>query len=499
MTFLRVIPDSTSNLSIESILVNDTTGFNGYRFVFFLAIGQTIVVLIIAAKEKEIKKKLHSYFFVVAAILGTAIIALQPKTTFYSMDDQIHFERVISLFGGGTYTKAEEALMRVDRAEQNGTINVTSLEEGLSENRYYDELDKLKAKKVIPKGRIFDFTYLCNLPSAIGYRLAKLLGASFVVAFIAGKAANLLLYLLVGSLIIKKSRFGKAIIATILLIPTNLFLACQYSYDPVVLIGVMALIAYIANILLSNDEKVKFRGLLATIVIFSLACSAKAIYAPLAILLLLIPKNRFASSKVCKRTKIGIVTFVALMLSSFMLPLVAAPDTMADARGGDTSVSRQISNIIHDPIDFASILYTSAIKEMPRMLLAPKALGSYGYVGTISESVCFLIVVQLAIVAFVYSEGGKMRLKHRLFIAAVIICVYFAIWGALYLAFCEVGSDTIYGVQNRYFLPLFLPISLCARSIKTKAANWHNVALLAMSSLIIVISLLRLLLIRFCL
>ena len=50
--------------------------------------------------------------------------------------------------------------------------------------------------------------------------------------------------------------------------------------------------------------------------------------------------------------------------------------------------------------------------------------------------------------------------KSKTILGILIFLSIGCIWGSLYVSFTPVGSTTINGVQNRYFIPLIMPLLL---------------------------------------
>jgi uncharacterized membrane protein len=156
---------------------------------------------------------------------------------------------------------------------------------------------------------------------------------------------NLLAYLLIFGYAIKISKSLKRFLVVLGLIPTNLFLATQYSYDPAVLSGLTLGIVLFYNMITNKDSKVDFKIMVLFLFSMLYGCFPKAVYVPLMLLFLLIPKDRFKNEKQCIHTKIGIIIITILMMATFVLPTVSG-NSLGDARGGATSVNDQLKLII---------------------------------------------------------------------------------------------------------------------------------------------------------
>ena len=69
----------------------------------------------------------------------------------------------------------------------------------------------------------------------------------------------LLSYALIMGYAIKISKIGKRLLCVIGLIPTSMFLASEYSYDPAVMSGITLAMVILINWFLDKKEKITFK------------------------------------------------------------------------------------------------------------------------------------------------------------------------------------------------------------------------------------------------
>lgn len=489
-----------SQLQIQNIIIKNSFHFNILRFIFVFGVLLTALLIYWFIKDRDRGRKLHLYFLAVGALIGSLMIILQPATTFYSTDDETHFIRSMEFFGGKhNYSGSEAIMISLDSV---GRDSITAIEEINEQQVYIDN----KSSEVSPfqaeTGRIPQFDRLVYLPSAIGYNITKLFGLPFSICFRIGKLFNLIAYLLVMAFAIKIAKVGKRLLLVIGLMPTNIFLASQYAYDAAVTAGIAVFLAQWLNIILDKNEKVDFGKV--CIMLFSMfyACSAKIIYAPFLLLALLIPVDRFRDKKQTLTFKIGISLLCLLLLTIYILPIATALETYDDHRGGDTSVQRQIMNILGNPVGFISVFYNNAVVQLSNKLTSASTLGFFGYIGTVSQNLNTLFLIFLVLVGITDNQGNVLKTKYKISMLILNICIYALIWIALYLSFTPVGSESINGVQNRYFVPLIFPLLVCVQSqrIKNKInEKTYDICCLAIPTAILLVSIFELILTRYCL
>ena len=485
----KITYKNNADLSISSISINNGFYFNIYRTIFnFLALV-TIFFLIYFYKAGFSTEKLHVYFATICILLGAMFIVAQPTASFYSWDDQIHFGNVVNWFGGENhYNNGEYHSSNVNVPDSAGKENINSANERqLQETFFNSDIESNYVKNTVPLPSVDKPSYF---PMALGYHLARLVHLPFTVCFVIGKLMNLITYALLIAYAIKISLVGKRLIAVIALIPTGLFLASSYSYDPAVFAGITIFLVHLVNLFVDKNSKLDFKTALIIIASMSYACLTKAVYAPLMLLALLIPKDRFNSPKQSRLIKIGFAIISLLLLSVSVLPILDGDD-LSDQRGGAVSASQQAELIIEHPGDYLTVFGDTTVDQFFEKLMSPSSVGSFGYMGSINSlfNVYYIFVILVLFVFFTDNKNNLLTKKQRTFgvIASLIVAAF--VWGALYLSYTPVGDKLVQGVQNRYFLPLTLPLLffLQPKNIQNKInPKTYNTLVLTIPSLIII-------------
>jgi Predicted membrane protein (DUF2142) len=187
----------------------------------------------------------------------------------------------------------------------------------------------------------------------------------------------------------------------------------------------------------------------------------KPFYAPVALLALSVSDSKFTS-------RLGLVV-VSLLPAALWLALVSG--LIAAVRTDvDFDASRQLAGVLHDPINYLRLAAKDLVVNgtwyaesmigvlgwMDRPLPAPQLLFAYTLV-LISPALCD-------------SERSPFFNWWVLILACVLSTA--AIQLALYLSFSTVGTRAIYGVQGRYFLPLFILVLFAARGLLIVRHTW---------------------------
>ena len=494
----RIVSEELNKVKIVKLISYNKVRFNYYVLGYIFCALLLIVVLYNIFKYGISKDDIYKYFMFFAFIIGLLFIFLQPSSTYYSWDDQIHFTNTYEMFKTVSRWKVGEFSM-VDVSPV-GLRSIGGIEEHEIQNEYlnsnnYSEFTSTSSR-FITYSRVF---YI--LPS-IGFNVARIIGLPFSICFKAGKVMILLCYVLIMGYAIKISKIGKRLLSVVGLIPTSMFLASQYSYDSAVISGVTLAMVMLINWFVDKKEKVTFNSMLIFILAILYASFVKGIYIPIILLFLMIPKDRFSNVKVSRSVKILSVILMLLVMYTFVMPTVGNSAVAGDVRGGDTSVSAQIAMILSHPLGYFKVLYNCMIGNFIDFLVGVNLIINYAYLGVIRGNLFYLYFIVLLFVAFTDMYFYKLDKKYKISILVICLGVSVLIWTALYVSYTPVGALDIAGVQPRYFLPLTFPMLLLLHSDKIKhnfSDKVYDTIVFAIPVFVLMVSLYKFFLISFCL
>ena len=225
---LSIIFNNTSKIKINRISIDNDFHFNYYRAIFIFLSLLATCSLFFFYKDGFRTERIHIYFAIICSLLGLMIIIAQPAMSFFSWDDQIHFDRIVSLPPGATVFNNGEYQMS-NGSVQNNTWPDSTNSFGENTNR----LDFLNSKNNsyytgYDNGTFLFINKIPYVPMAIGYHFSKFIGLPFSICFQIGKIINLMIYVLLMSYAIKTIVVGKRLLTVLALIPTNIFSASEY-------------------------------------------------------------------------------------------------------------------------------------------------------------------------------------------------------------------------------------------------------------------------------
>ena len=432
---------------------------------------------------KYLGRKVEFLFLALAITLGSYLSFALPPVTNLAPDDQIHYERALGLsfLGHGEVGALEGELVDVPWGRGGGLNHeridefCKRMEEVGSDSNATDNGRESIGFVVPVSGESYLFVPIVGaIPSALGLWMGRLLHLSFVGTFILGRWFNLLFYVLVVFGAIGITPVKKVLFAVVGLLPTALFLASGYSYDPWLLALSMLGLALFARLYCGSPAgSVTVVSLVPCLIVFTLAIMVKAVYFPLIGLLFLIPARQCASREEARRCRVSVLVLALLLVLSFVLPMLFSPAAQAgDVRGGtDVNALGQVSYILHHPL-----AYTGTLLRFMLNYVSPASSNGYSiyyaYVGSdISvfplsafSTVPFIILLLSAQVIFGDETSPIFTFKSKCWISLLVFLMISLSATALYVSFTGVGSGEIAGMQPRYLLPLLCPAFMMVRT-----------------------------------
>ena len=443
--------------------LDNTLLLSGQRMLWMYAAALTAYLLV--AGRRIIGRRLEIGFLIVGLATGLVWVTAMPANTDLTWDDGIHFGNANALSYGTNkveYSEAEYLLSQFAFREQ--WLDTTE-----DQAAYAQIIDEL-AEDTSEQAAYYTWE-LCDIgytTQSLGIALGRALGLPFHWQFILGRMGNMLLYIGVCYAAIKVAVQFKAVIATIALLPVAMSMACNYTYDPTVIAFSLLGCSLFITEMSRPDKLMDWKRGALMLAAFCIASFPKAVYIPMILLLLFLPKTKFADKKAHIGFKVGVGLIFIIMMSSFVVPVFFLKGG-GDARGGtEVNTADQLSFVLHNPTTYAKVLTRNVIASSYEYLIDGTRLDFYYLAGkTSAESPTALIpllnLLSLGLLFYVlftdkHREKGTEALKGstKWWMLVAIGGIVALIWTALYLSFTAVGSSRILGVQGRYYIPLFL-------------------------------------------
>ncbi len=463
-------------LSGVVLLVNPLAGFplllrQIMVLVLFIFVGICLNLFLMRGN----RKKNELVFLVDALLIGTFLSFALPPLTAISPDDQIHFDRslTVSYLWSPQYTEAERSMFAVPWVAD-GELQYDSVRD------FVDSMDVIH-ESFTDSGSIVhvsgptisvagndtspSISYVGYLPAALGLWLSRLFGFTFSLQVMFGRWVNLVFYVLVIYAAIRILPRYKGLACLIGLLPTSLYIAANYSYDPWVISLMMLALALVFEEIEAGNRRLTSKKLLLIALVFFLALAPKAIYFPMVGIMLLLPKTKFDDDRNHKAFFVSTCLFALFLVATFILPMLFTPEVQAgDIRGGsDVNSVEQIKHILSHPISYLKTLggfmlgYLSPVGSNDYTM-------HYAYMGDLYDvlpwmsTVPFIVLVIAAVREPLTVGGSSPSLFSRIWVVILSLGCVVLVATSMYVAFTPVGSDSIAGCQARYILPVALPL-----------------------------------------
>lgn len=428
------------------------TTYNVRMFYLFVALES--VALFVGVAWKTAARKPENIFLVVALILGLFCIGVTPNKVGVSWDDQIHYAKTLEIanFCNGIMYDAD-----VKNIQHYVYVNRIGYDRQ-SDYEYTEDVETSYNAKECNAHEFSEYGVwsIAYIPSAIGIVLGRGLGLSYTGVFNMGRFFNLVMYIALIYLSIKKIKYGKVLVAAIGLIPTTIFMAANYSYDSWVIGFTILGLAYFFSEL-QEDTPLKNKNILIMTGSILIGCLPKAIYFPLLFPLLFMPKRKFESVKQRKYYYLMIIGSGLLLLATFLVPMLISGPGAGDIRGGlDVNSTEQVDFILKNPLTYAKILFKFDLNYISFASSAP-ILQFFAYVGQGD----FYSIVVIILISLSFLDRGENEKNYALVKGAGVIgCAAAVILAttALYVSFTAVASDTVAGMSGRYLFPIIYPM-----------------------------------------
>lgn len=427
---------------------------NWYRVCFFWCVPGIAVFLFFA--REVIGRRAEVGFLVIALSVGT-LLSLSLPANKVSWDEEIHFSQSFWMANYRNPVSLSPAIYQefssgIDTWPYN---QPDTIEEQREFDNYLDTEGDYRNGELLWSTDLNKTIFTGYAGEALFLKIGQILRMPFSMLFKFGRLGNLVVYSLILYFAIKKTPVGKGIMAFLGLMPTPMMLAGVYSYDPTVTAFIYLAMAYILWAILTPDKKIGWKEYAVIVLAFFWGCRIKAIYAPLLLIGLLIPGEHFRSKRERQLMKAGFLLVFAVLMVSFILPVLIAPAEVGDVRGEATSEAGQMSYVLGQPLSYAVILIKNIWNTLPSYVIGENALGLMGHQGVVPFS--WLIYVGSVIVILTNGQsscGKRLDGKQKLWIFVLASVAVVFIWTSMYIVFTTPGNTYIDGVQGRYYMPL---------------------------------------------
>lgn len=432
---------------VERNMPNAVVMISAAAVLIFILAG---VVLLAKRKAKQ-----EWLFLFIYAVIGIYCLAAVPESR--TPDEFSHFARSYEIAHGRLISEMNEETDSI-MMKAGGTLpgNMRA-QEKLFRGRttVYDILDSVDERLDKENPQFYGYANTAlyaptsYLFQAFGIRIASWLTDRVIVLLYAGRFMN---WAAIGFLLfwsIRKIPVGKTALAFTALLPMNIQQFNSLSADGFA----FAMTAVFLSCVLSfraQEGVLRKRQTALLYVITVLICLCKVVYAPVCLLLFLIPWRRFGSKR---RYAVHVVGLGAVSIAAALGWFMTASSFLVEIQPGVNSAA-QISFILTHPLQYARTLFNTWSDSFFSYFLeaAGQKLGALDI--PLGEFLPLSALAVLVLTGGYADDGEAPDTLIRYLMLAVAALVILLTFTSLYIQWTPYRCDTVRGVQGRYFLPV---------------------------------------------
>lgn len=412
--------------------------------------------------------KPHVCFLLIGAVFGLLYLILTPP--FQSPDEVNHFFRAYQISEGVMLGQKQD-----DRVGGQVPVNVDYLvvpyAHMIGQMHEKTSAEKIKSGfelELHPEKKEFvDFPNtgiypaISYVPQSVMLALGRWMGAGPLTLFYLGRLASLIFWLLCAYYAIRIVPFGKWLLTFLALLPMSVFVHASFSAD-VVTNGVAFLLIAVILSLAFRPRRITKKDKIVVIVLAIILASAKLVYSPILLLVLLIPKTKLGGNR-NRWIQIGSLATISLAVVlawSAVMGSLYTPYAEYNPEKRDSvpivmcaDMNQQLVLLKEDPWHFAAVV-SNSVTEAGDMYV-PGYIGAFGWLDSRLPPWTITLAYLIILVLILSRTEARINWKRRIILASSGVLMILLIILSQYLTWECVGDDFVGTLQGRYFIPVF--------------------------------------------
>lgn len=427
-----------------------------FYFCMYISRVVTIIFIVLATScmlfylKDEINKDLEKAYLILATIFGITMMFIIPP--FNVPDEGAHFNKSFEYTLNHKDAKCNlpESVENFRYKYEHGSydydakLNFKSYFSDLLENGNY----KKTSNNTRGYGNTINLPVLAYVPSIITFAVLRIMNASPFILFFSGRFANLMIMIIICYYsLINLPRF-KNIIFVVALLPIFLHQGMGINQDWLTNAMGIAIIAYIIKIKYLYD-KIKIKNILILSVMAVSIAFCKFGYFFVTLLALAIPNDKF------KNKKIGIIFKVLIIIVPAFIAYLQNSGAINDAANVESESNYYaLSYAIENPFKIIKIFWNTFVQRGKLDLLSGLSDG-FGISTKWLDSIASFIVGNTCLILILTAKNEdekKIKLSERIFLFLTFGVIFGVIYCSLFFTWTVKGSETVSGLQPRYFI-----------------------------------------------
>lgn len=439
-------------------------GKSSLKYLFIGFVSCAILLSAATAIMLIKQQKLEKIFVVTIFLLGSMYLFAIPP--FAVPDETAHivttYAKSSELLGREAYDADGKVKIEADLSVMYAERNVPTSDSYVKVLKGALGKSEIALEKEVSNIKGTGMTSIGYFPQVIGVSLARIMHLNGYQMLLLGRLAALLFYCLCMYWALRLIPFGKMAMLLVGMFPMTIQQVVSFNYDSV-LFGLSFLVFSYLLYLKYTKSEIGYKELAFLVVLTIGITSIKFIYFPILGLGLLIPKEkiRIKGNKAAMSAAILVtagVTIAVTRLASMTRTL--GESSITSTGQGSKLVSYSVSYAITHFAETLGVVWRTIGQQADEYLSSMIATPLGWFEIYVSEIVVvgFVLLVLLSVL-----QKGKtsvqMAVKEKAYAGILVAGMAGMVLAAMLFAYTYVGSDTIRGVQGRYFLPI-LPLAL---------------------------------------
>lgn len=418
-------------------------------------------------RKNLIFDKPETTFVILALVFGLTFTFTNPPLK--TADEPSHFYKSFDISQGhlipkNQLSKLPTNFFHLQNFPQNETTNFSKLQ------HYFSQPLNLNKTIGLNISNIAIYPPLPYLASGSMIFLGSLFNSSPILLMYLGRLVNLLIYIIIVYFAIKIIPIHKYVLLLVALMPMTLYEASSLSADSLNLALSFLTISFFLHLAMVKNKIHTKDILISLLLIFALVFSKQA-YAIMALLFLMIPKEKFKNN--IKKIALFLIITLPSLISMIIWNLLFK-GLYASQRSGLVSSDYNIHFILSNPLNFPTILTNTLVYTFPGYITT--FVGIFrGNIYSLPLHLIYLYCMVLIVVSLLDNSKYKLSFKQKIIPLFIFSVVSVSAFLFEFITYTSIGSNIIEGIQGRYFIPV-VPLLLLL-SYNDKLSNYLSTKL----------------------
>lgn len=426
-----------------------------------------ILILIMYYLRNQVKEKLCNSFLIISMFIGILYLFIFPPL--HVPDEFSHFVKAYqsSYVLGKNWEKKDEAVyvsLPVDMQKfliKYGSQTLNSNYRLQPRTYLYDIFKITNYNKHSKKYTWYSLKYsssITYIPGVIMSLIARIISLPIMLLYLLSKLFTICISILMCYFAIKVSPHFKKIFFIVSLLPIFFQQSAGFNVDWLTNSTSILLISVIFREIYSTD-KISIKSIAIIIILSIILGFCKFGYFPISFLITLISVKRLHNkSNFNKKVLLICIALITLFISIGVtlfyrnLSAINFPNSISNRN------CISFLTLFEEPLTIISIIIKTFFIRLDLDLFRGMVTG-FGWSTVWTNSLFLFISLFILILIILCKDENNVKLTKKQYITIFIafLCIFTIIYAAMLFGWTEVGSNSIDGLQPRYFIP---PIAL---------------------------------------